>query len=58
MYLYFYLDDQSFGLSPQGKYFLAKHKNSCVRNFNHSIKRGTTLHNIVPGPGKYEIKTQ
>lgn len=49
-----YSDESVCDLSAKGKYFLAKHRTSCVRNFNHSIKRGTTLHSFGPGPGRYD----
>ncbi len=50
------LDESTFGLSPKGKYFLAKHRSSCVRNFNHFVKRSSTLHSMTPGPGKYNYE--
>ena len=48
------LDEESCNLNSKGKYFLAKHKTCCVRNFNNYLKRGVTTHNFVPGPGRYE----
>lgn len=51
-------DGPVFSLSAKGKYFLAKHQNSCVRNFNHSAGRGRTLHILTPGPGMYEEKQE
>lgn len=53
-----HVDDPSFGLNPQGRYFLAKHKTSCVRNFGVGPKRGEIMHSTAPGPGKYDIKAQ
>lgn len=51
---YWYLDEALYGINQKGKYYSAKHKNSPVRGFNDSVARGTTFHNVVPGPGKYE----
>ena len=51
---FFNLDESLFNISKKGKYFSAKHKSSCVRNFNSSIKRETNFNSIVPGPGKYD----
>ena len=41
-------------INEKGKYFSSKHKNSCIRGFNDTIKRGTNFHTISPGPGKYD----
>lgn len=59
MYLFIDVDESTFGLSPKGKYFLAKHRSSFIRNFNHCAKRdGPNIISTTPGPGKYNCKTQ
>lgn len=45
----------SFTISKDGKYFLAKHKNSCVRDFGRVLGRCHTSGNKLPGPGAYDV---
>lgn len=45
----------TFTLSKDGKYFHAKHKNSCVRDFGKVLGRCQTAQNKLPGPGAYDI---
>ena len=45
----------TFTLSQDGKYFNAKHKNSCVRDFGRVLGRCKTAQNKLPGPGNYDV---
>lgn len=42
-----------FCINSKGKYFLAKYKNSFVRDFSKTQGRCQTTTNRVPGPGAY-----
>ena len=44
----------TFAISQSGKYFSAKHKNSCVRDFGRVLGRCNTAENKLPGPGAYD----
>ena len=46
-----------FSINKDGKYFQAKYKNSCVRNFGKSLGRSETEKklNRMPGPGAYDV---
>jgi hypothetical protein len=48
----------SFNISKNGKYFSAKHKNSCVRDFSKVLGRCQTAENKLPGPGAYDVSSQ
>lgn len=45
----------SFTINKDGKYFHAKHKNSCVRDFGKVLGRCRTAENKLPGPGAYDV---
>ena len=45
----------TFTISKDGKYFHAKHKNSCVRDFGKVLGRCRTAQNKIPGPGSYDV---
>lgn len=45
----------SFGISNQGKYYLAKHKSVYTLNFSKSLGRCKTSNEKVPGPGAYDL---
>jgi hypothetical protein len=45
----------TFTISKDGRYFHAKHKNSCVRDFGKVLGRCKTAHNCIPGPGAYDV---
>ena len=45
----------TFTLSKDGKYFHAKYKNSCVRDFAKVLGRCKTAENKLPGPGAYDV---
>jgi hypothetical protein len=47
----------SFAITKSGKYFSAKHKNSCVRDFGRVLGRCQTAQNKLPGPGAYDVTT-
>lgn len=47
----------TFTLSKDGKYFTAKYKNSCVRDFGRVLGRCKTSENKLPGPGAYDVST-
>ena len=53
-----YADEALYNLNEKGKYYSSKHKNSCVRGFNDSNKKGLTFHTISPGPGNYDTSRQ
>ena len=44
-------------ITKDGKYFLAKYKNSGVGNFGKKAGRCTSAMNLVPGPGSYDTST-
>ena len=46
-----------FSINKDGKYFHAKYKSSCVRNFGRSLGRSQTEKSLVkvPGPGAYDV---
>jgi hypothetical protein len=45
----------TFSISKDGKYFHAKYKNSCVRDFGRVLGRCQTAANKLPGPGAYDV---
>lgn len=45
----------TFTLNKDGKYFHAKYKNSCVRDFGRVLGRCKTAENKLPGPGAYDV---
>src|SRR4051812_40966077 len=44
----------TFSLSKDGKYFSAKHKNSCVRGFGKILGRCQSTEGNLLGPGAYD----
>ena len=46
-----------FTINKDGKYFHAKYKNSCVRDFGKVLGRCQTAANKLPGPGAYDVST-
>jgi hypothetical protein len=50
----------SFSISKEGKYFQAKHKSSCVRDFGKVLGRCQTAQgklSKLPGPGAYDVSS-
>ena len=47
----------TFTLNKDGKYFQARYKNSCVRDFGRVLGRCQTAENKLPGPGAYDVTT-
>ena len=45
----------TFTLNKDGKYFHARYKNSCVRDFGRVLGRCKTAQNKLPGPGAYNV---
>jgi hypothetical protein len=46
-----------FAINKKGKYFSAKHKSSCVRDFGRVLGRCQTAQSKLPGPGAYDVTT-
>jgi hypothetical protein len=45
----------TFCINEKGTYFLAKYKNSCVRNFAKIEGKTKLAENKFPGPGAYDV---
>ena len=49
-----YLDEVPFTINKDGRYFLAKHKNSLAAHFS-MLCRTESKDSLVPGPGQYDL---
>lgn len=49
----------TFSINKEGRYFQAKHKNSCVRDFGKGLGRCQSSKALrkIPGPGTYDISS-